>query len=279
MNKQRERELKKRIRRLKQRRTFVLVGESTGVTVEQLDVEIEAIRKKLKRAKPLTPSERISFMEYIERRADGERHRVIADDLMLEPEELKEYVYKNSSRNKIERLIAKKREEKGMARTAKLTVDFFKEKMAQGVTIEELSSDLGLKVATIKQYERIWKKQGLLDDVEKKKEVVAEAKAIVAEPVAKVDDSYKLLAQQYRDELEKMGAELEREKEVSKRAVAELHEVQRERIQLHSETGELAEELANAAYEYAELKRDYNMLVTIAKPFVEQFAKELAVKE
>ena len=95
----------------------------------------------------------------------------------------------------------------------------------------------------------------------------------------KTDDSYKLLAQQYRDDLEKMGAELEREKEVNKRAVAELHEVQRQRIQLHNETTELAEELANAAYEYAELKREYNMLVTIAKPFVEQFAKELAVKE
>ncbi|WP_010305348.1 hypothetical protein [Kurthia senegalensis] len=280
----RERDLKKRIRQLKKQRTAVIVGDVTGITEEQINAEIEAIREELGIAEEREEIIRTEFKahEYLEyfctqeefeqMAASGCTLTEIARKWGVEPQTLKKW-----SKGDVE-----------MTRTAKLTVGFFKEKMAQGVTIEQLSNDLGLKLSTIKQYERGWKKQGLLDDVEKKKEVVAEAKAIVAEPVIepiakteqKEDDaSYKMLAQQYRDDLEKMGAELAREKEQTKIAVTELHEVQRQRIQLHNETTELAEELANASYEYAELKRDFNALVMIAKPLVAQYADALAVKE
>lgn len=284
----RERDLKKRIRQLKKQRTAVIVGDVTGITEEQINAEIEAIREELGIAEEREEIIRTEFKahEYLEyfctqeefeqMAASGCTLTEIARKWGVEPQTLKKW-----SKGDVE-----------MTRTAKLTVGFFKEKMAQGVTIEQLSNDLGLKLSTIKQYERGWKKQGLLDDmgekkkevVEKKKEVVAEAKAIVAEPVAKTeqkedDASYKMLAQQYRDDLEKMGAELAREKEQTKIAVTELHEVQRQRIQLHNEIAELAEELANASYEYAELKRDFNALVMIAKPLVAQYAEALAVKE
>lgn len=320
MDKRRERELKKRMRQLKQRRTLVLVGESTGVAVEQLDAEIEAIREELGIAEdraivneydlPTTYYIGLehTIEEYNELKQRGVSDFDIAFDWGFTSREIKSW--------------AKRKEKEQMA---KLTIERYKELASKGLKASEIANEVGITTAAVYTYKSQWKKAGLLDDVEKKKEVVAEAKAIVVESsnnyeqlyketleklsVAnnkvnevesinntldnqlayfkvqneklekKLKDSvempflelqhqvsgYKTALQHARDEIEKMGAELREVKEVESK--------------LRGELEELAQELANAGYEYAEIKRDYNMLVTIAKPFVEQFAKELAVKE
>lgn len=264
-----QQELKKQIYELKRIRRMVMFEGLKGYKVEQLDKNINSLRKKVVKENDI--SKRLSFGEYIDRRAHGETRLEIAEDFEVTVKELGEFVKKKANTQKVSNLIEKARtkieEEKEMARVAKITIEQYKKYVDKGLTTKEIAKKVGISETAIYMYRTKWKKEGFLD-------------VPVTTPVEKVT----VVNPSELDRLTQINADLGSQHELLKAKNAELVEKNRlltEKLNVIAKCDEKATEIqrlkqqlhdAKTAYEHAsdrnvelneqmdELEEQYNAL-------------------
>ena len=256
-----QRQLKKRLRELKRIRTAVIVGEDTRYTERQVNDAIDVLRNVMGTAEDREVVLKYDLFEWqyldvlgytLEKYkillSDGLTHHNIAKQWGVTAETLKDFM--------------RKKEEKGMTKVAKLTVEQYKEYAGQGLKMKEIAERVGLSDASVYAYKQKWKNEGLLDDVAQTS-VYDTDKVKVMVGDLEVKGSYKSSEDIELDRLTKINADLASQHEILKGQHTELQETNRllaEKINDILKAGQSTDKLeqqlhdAKTAYEHASIK-------------------------